>query len=121
MSSPVLLEPSSPEIKRYQRQKLTAFLASSALRFVLLAVLALVTGPALDRYLQTWIGPDRWLRLLAHAAFCGAVLELVHLPFAFWSSFILEHRYGLSTQTWRRWVRQRVRGYAIGAPFGLAL
>src|SRR5262249_31140226 len=68
-----------------------------------------------------WVGEDHWLRLVALAVFCAAVLELAALPFAFWSGFILEHRHDLSNQTFGRWVWRRLKLYLLRGPFGPAL
>ena len=51
----------------------------------------------------------------------ASVFELLTLPISFWSSYVLEHRYGLSNQTLGRWVWRRVKSYLVGGPIGLVL
>lgn len=111
----------SPNVKRYQRQKLSAVLGSGATTLICLAFVACFAGPEIDRRLQTWIGTERWLRLLALAVLYGSALEVLSLPFEFWSGFVVEQRHGLGTQALSGWVRKRVKGYLLGGPFGLAL
>jgi STE24 endopeptidase len=45
------------------------------------------------------------------------LLAGVELPFAFYQGFTLEHRYGLSNQSQRRWVVDHGKGAAVGAVF----
>jgi STE24 endopeptidase len=115
------LEPTSPEVKRYQRQKLTAQLFSMILTLAFLALLALWGGPQLDQVLRPWLGENHWVRLIALAFVYAVSLEVLTLPLDFWSGFILEHRYQLSNQTFLRWVWRQIKGYLVGGPIGLLL
>jgi STE24 endopeptidase len=115
------LEPTPPEVKRYQRQKLTARLASMLLSLACLAVLALLVGPRLDPLLESVVGSSPWLRLVAVGVLLGVVLEALTLPLDFWSSFVLEHRYQLSNQTLRAWLWKQVKGSLVGGLIGLPL
>jgi STE24 endopeptidase len=114
------LESASPDVKRYQRDKLLASLANLILTLAALLVLALWAGPAL-RETVSQAAPDRWLRLIVVGALCAVVLEVLTLPISFWSGFILEHRHGLSRQTLSAWLWKQIKGWLIGAPLGLAL
>jgi STE24 endopeptidase len=119
--SSVKLEATPPEVKRYQRQKLTATVCSVALSLAFLAVTALWAGPRLDQFIRGLVGDDRWLRLIALACVYGVGLELLTLPFAFWSGYVLEHRYHLSNQTLGGWVWKQVKSYLVGGLIGLPL
>jgi len=110
------LEPTPAETKRYQRQKLVARVASLLLSLAGLAVLALLIGPRLDR-----IAPSPWLRLLAAALVTGVVLEVLTLPVDFWSSFVVEHRYGLSNQSLPAWLWRQLKMYLVAGLIGLPL
>ena len=109
------------DVKDYQRQELVARLINMGVTLVVLAILALLAGPALGRMLVDWIGPSRWLSLIAIAAILGALLELVSFPIDFWSGFILEHRYQLSNQTFAGWLWHHVKGLILGGIFGLLM
>jgi len=100
---------------------LTAGIASLLLNLLVLGVLALLAGPRVNQLLEPWTGDSRWLRLIALAFVYASCLELVSLPFAFWSGYVLEHRYQLSNQTWPRWLWRKVKGYLVGGPLGLLL
>src|SRR5579871_2381782 len=114
-------EQTSPEVKRYERQKLTATIAALVLTLCALAVLALLVGPSLDAWLRRLVGDNRWVRLTILAFLVAVGLELLTLPLDFWSGYILEHRYQLSNLTLRGWIWRRIKGYLVGGPLGLAL
>src|SRR4051812_12548872 len=63
------LEAASPEIKQYQRLKISALLVGTLLSLAWLMVVALWLGPRLDPWLTEHLGPNRWLGLLGMAAF----------------------------------------------------
>jgi STE24 endopeptidase len=115
------LEPASPEVKRYQRQKLTVKLFALGADLGVLLLLALVLGPRLQEPLQALAGDCRWLQLVGMALILGVSLEIISLPLDFYSGYILEHRYKLSTQTLRSWVWKRLKGHLVGGLIGLPL
>src|ERR1700730_2417862 len=115
------LEPTPPEVKRYQKQKLTAALAETLLGLAFLAVLGIWMGPRLGSWLTEVLGSRDWLRLLIMAAVIGIGIEALTLPIAFWSGFVLEHRYQLSNQTLSAWIWRRIKGYLVGGVIGLIL
>jgi STE24 endopeptidase len=111
----------SPEVKRYQRQKLVARLVNLGLSVAVLLVLAFVVGPRVDPLLSGWIGDNCWLRLIVVAAGLGFALELATLPLDFWSGYVLEHRYQLSNQTLGGWIRHQVKAWTVGGILGLLM
>jgi STE24 endopeptidase len=115
------LESASPEVKSYERQKLWAGLASLGITLLVLSVFALWAAPQLDHWLAGWIGDSRWLRLSAWGFLIAATLELLTLPLAFWSGYVLEKRYDLSTQTLARWIWKLLKSWLVGGPIGLVL
>jgi STE24 endopeptidase len=48
------------------------------------------------------------------AAILTVLLTLVGLPFACYQGFVIEHRYGLSTETPRRWAIDQIKSAALG-------
>jgi STE24 endopeptidase len=122
MTSPDLeLEPTSAEVRHYQRLKIGAHVLSALLSIGWLAVVALVLGPALGDWLTEPLGGGRWLALLAVAVFLGITFEMINLPIDFWSGYLVEHRFHLSNQTLAAWLWRRVKGYLVGGILGLAL
>jgi STE24 endopeptidase len=119
--SPAGLEPTPAEVKGYERQKLTVTILSLLLNLTALAFLALVAGPWVDRTLRPWTGTSPLVRLIVFGPTYGILLEMFQLPLSFYGSFLLEHRYGLSTQTLAGWVWQRLKAYLLGGILGLML
>jgi STE24 endopeptidase len=115
------LEATPPEVKRYHRQKSTAHVAALLLSLAFLAGMAFVGGPTLDRLVRGAVGNNNWLRLVVLGLIYAAGLEILTLPLDFWSGYVLEHRYQLSTQTLGGWAWKKVKGYLIGGPLGLLL
>lgn len=111
------LEPASPEVKRYSRQKITVAFASTVLSLAWMAALGFVFGPQLaPEYPENGV-----LRFLASAVFLGITLELLTAPLDFYSGFLLEHRYHLSSQTLGGWLWKRLKSYLVGGVLGLTL
>ena len=54
---------------------------------------AFCVATRIDPWLIDVVGSSRWLRLAAWGFVVAVSLELVGLPLAFWSSFVLEKRY----------------------------
>ncbi len=120
-TSPLDLEPASEEIKRYQREKRRATIASVLLSLSFITAAALWFGPLLDAALRPLVGEGRWVRLIALGFVYAAGLELLTLPLEFYSGFLLEHRYQLSNQTFRAWLWRQVKSWLLGGPFGLLM
>ncbi|MEE9305383.1 MAG: M48 family peptidase, partial [bacterium] len=45
--------------------------------------------------------------------------ELVGLPLAYYGGFVVEHRFGLSTQTRGAWLNDVAKGFAVNLVLGL--
>ena len=103
---------------RLSAAKIARPLAFALLSLAFLVIMALAAAPRSTRGCATGSAPGPWLRLLAMAVILGIGLELLTLPFSFWSGFILEHRHHLSNQTFGAWVWRQVKGYLIGGVFG---
>jgi STE24 endopeptidase len=48
------------------------------------------------------------------------ILQVVEFPFAFYQGHVLEHRYGLSTQSLGHWLADQAKGIVLGLVLGLA-
>jgi STE24 endopeptidase len=53
--------------------------------------------------------------VLVYLACLGTIHEAGALPFAFYRSFLLERRYGLSTERLGHWIRDHAKGAGVGA------
>ena len=48
------------------------------------------------------------------------ILQAVEFPFAFYQGYLLEHRYGLSTQSTSHWMADQAKGVALGLVLAVA-
>lgn len=64
-------------------------------------------------------GFDDAMTVALYAAMAMILLQLIEFPLAFYQGFLLEHRYGLSTQTGRHWLSDQAKGILLGT--GLAI
>jgi STE24 endopeptidase len=95
------------ESKRYEIHKYVASLISLLIDGTLLIYL-LKSGATLR--LRDAVQGSVFLYLLA----LGIVMSLIHFPVRFYASYLLEHRFGLSRQSFRGWLKDYAIGLAVG-------
>jgi STE24 endopeptidase len=74
--------------------------------------------------LRTWLTSftnNQWLLVALFVAIFGGIYSVINLPLAYYSGFVLPHRFGQSNQTLKDWIIDQIKGLAIGAPLGLIL
>jgi Zn-dependent protease with chaperone function len=110
---------------RFHRLRRRAALASSLLGLAALTAL-LLSGASRD--LEQWTRaafagwPRPAARLLAVACSAGALAlgwEILSFPFVFYRSFLLDRKYGLSSEPAATWLADHLKALALG--FGLTL
>lgn len=112
------------EARRYGHVSLACTLADMVLDLVFLGLMALVFARPLDDWLAGFdmlAGARSFGRLLALFGIVIGLHILVSLPLSFYSGYVVEHRFGLSTQSIRRWVRNWLLRNALAVLFGLVL
>src|SRR5512142_1692263 len=62
-----------------------------------------------------------WLLVPAFLVIFGGMYFLLNLPLAYYSGFVLPHRFDQSTQSLKDWIVDQLKGIAIGAPLGLIM
>ena len=84
------------------------------------ALLWLVTGwsIALRDYLLGLTNND-WLLVAGFILVFGGIYFLIDLPLGYYSSYVLPHRYGLSTQILKGWIGDQVKSVLVGGVLGL--
>ena len=114
------LDPEKQEqAKEYARIRRRLMLGDLALGGIY-ALLWLVTGWSIDlrNYLLGFTTND-WLLVAGFILVFGGIYFLIDLPLGYYSSYILPHRYGLSTQTFKGWIIDQVKGVLVGGVLGL--
>lgn len=96
------------EARRYGRISLGFTLADMAVDLLYLGLMAFVFARPLDAWLARFAalaGEQSLLRLLALLLIVVGVHICVSLPLSFIGGYVVEHRFGLSNQSLRRWIR----------------
>jgi STE24 endopeptidase len=112
------------EARRYGQVSLACTLADIAIDVVFLAIAAFVLARPIDRWLagfEIFSGARSFLRLLALFGVIYVLHVAVSLPLSFYSGYVVEHQFGLSTQSVRRWLRNWLLGNGLAVAFGLGL
>jgi STE24 endopeptidase len=105
---------------RYHRLRRRADLIGTALAGVVLLGLSLTGGAhrlrELSAAIAQWIpgGFDDAMTVAVMTVALIAILQIVELPFAFYQGYLLEHRYGLSTQRAGHWMSDHLKGISVG-------
>jgi Zn-dependent protease with chaperone function len=112
--------PDTERARRYHRAQrrlsLAGWLAGGGLLLLLLA-----TGWTQGlRDLSFAVSRRAPVALAVYVLLLGAIFEILRLPLEFYSGYRLEHRYGLSRMTLAAWLKDRLKGLALGAALSLA-
>jgi STE24 endopeptidase len=105
--------------KQYESVKLVWDFINGTLLPIAFCVGLFVSGASgeltllLSSYGSYWI--SLWLYLIVFVI----MLQLLALPIAFYSGFVVDHRFQLSTQTMRGWVVDELKGLGVALIFGL--
>ena len=110
---------------RYHRMKRRASIASLAWSVALIGVL-LATGFSLEMRAAAEAAVDRvgfggWhagATVVGYVFVLTLINEIGSLPLAFYTGFMLERRYELSTETVSSWAWDRVKGFAVTLALG---
>jgi STE24 endopeptidase len=98
--------------RRYHRPLYLALAVDWALQAAVLAAIAF--GPP-GHWLWDATGGPWWVRTLELAALVLGVSTLVRLPLSAWRGWARERRWGFSTQSFRSWLWDAVKGLVVGA------
>ncbi len=111
---------------RYHRLRRRADLAGTVVAGLVLLVLS---GSSAAVGLRAWAAsvagslPVFFVDAATVVVFTTAVLAILQaceFPFAFYQGFLLEHRYGLSTQSAGHWLIDQAKGMALGTCLAIA-
>ena len=108
------------EAKQYGRWQLGLDLGDAAIDLAFLSLFALLVAVPLDGWLATRI-PMATLRLLALYGIMMAVHECASFPLACFAGYVIEHRFGLSRQSFGHWLARHAKRFGIAVVFGAAI
>ena len=112
------------EARRYSHISLACTLADMAIDLVYLGLMAFVFARPLDSWLATFprlAGGQSILRLIALFLVVMLLHIFVSLPLSFYSNFVVEHQFGLSNQSFRRWLRNYSLSNVLTILLGIVL
>jgi len=111
------------EAKRYGRLGLWCGLVDRGVDVAYLAVMALLAAPPLDAWLAHCpvLGHYWTLRLAVMLLIVVGLHIVVSFPLSFYSGHVLERRFGLSNQTFGRWLWRYIKRNLLAVAFGLGL
>jgi STE24 endopeptidase len=112
---------SSKETKQYNRFKIILRIVSALVGIGFLIIL-LVSGAsvAVEETVNRWTRTPL-IAFMLYVLVLGAAGTVIELPLSYTSGFLLEHRFGLSQQTFGRWCWEEVKGIIVGMVIGLPL
>ena len=109
------------QARRYARLRRRLWLTSTLLGAVyVLAWLIFGWGNALASWLRT-LTVNEWLLVPLFAAVFAGGYGLLGLPFSYYAGFVLPHRFGLSNETLKGWLVDRLKFLLLGGALGLVI
>jgi len=118
-AGPALDPARQTKAKEYARISRQLFFVELAIDAVLtLAWLAFGWALAL-RVALTRLTPNEWLLVPAFSALFFLSFQLLELPLAYYSGFVLPHRYDQSNQNLRGWIKDQLVSLALTAIIGV--
>jgi STE24 endopeptidase len=110
----------SNRVKSYHRTSRILSVTGYLVDLALLLTLLFAGWSAAMRNLAFDCSPRPWLALLIYLCLFGIITQMAGLPIDYLRGFWLEHRYGLSNLTLADWVKDQLKGFAVGGTLGLA-
>jgi len=108
------------EPKKYESIKYVVSLTGFVLD-VFLLILLLTTGWSIRiRQFAESVAHRPWSIVLVYVLIVGVIFKVVQLPLAYYSSYHVEHRFGLSRQTLWDWIKDELKGLAVSVPLVVA-
>ena len=121
MTTPTLDPEKQSQARQYARIRRRLWLLDTLISTLyLVAWLSFGWAKSLAGWLKTFTS-NEWLLVLGFVVIFGGISALLELPLGYFSGFVLPHRFGQSTQDFKGWVKDQLKGLLISAPLGLVL
>ena len=108
------------EARRYGHWQLGLDLADAAVDLVYLGLFALLVARPVDGWLAEHV-ESAALRLSALYAIMIGLHECVSFPLAWFSGYVIEHRFGLSRQSFLGWLVRHAKRFGLAVGFGAVI
>lgn len=114
------VEPWQQKAKQFARARLWLYGIQTVVSFLfLLAFWFFGWSGSLERLLASVASP-RWLLVILYLVAYEAINSVLFLPFSYYGGFLLQHRFGLSTQNAAGWFSDWVKSTLVGTAFFVA-
>ena len=109
------------DYKKYNNTKLTISITKAVVSFLLILIFV-ASGWSLKYFeIVSKIHPNEYLQFLGFVFSLGIISSILFFPLNFYSSFLLEHKYKLSNQTFLKWCWENIKGMLIGIPIAIPI
>ena len=110
-----------PNAGVYGRAKRVLFVVELAAGLAFL-VLILLSGASISaaRWLESFTA-NPWLLVILYMTAVGLAYEAIGLPLDFYGGYVLEHKFGQSTQSFWAWAWDTIKGKLLGLAIGAIL
>jgi STE24 endopeptidase len=108
------------ESQRYESAKRFASVTGFVLDVLILVYLVRSHLSIRLREFAEMLSASPWISIAIYVVAVGAIFKVFDLLLSFYSGYILEHRFGLSRQSIGEWIKDHLKGIAVGAPLGIA-
>jgi Zn-dependent protease with chaperone function len=98
----------------YSDTKNTLYFVTTFYSFAVLFLFVAVRWSAKIRDWATRVGKKRFFVLALYLLAFTLLFDLINFPFTYYQGFALEHKYGLSNQTFGQWFGELLKGEAVG-------
>ncbi|MGD0706879.1 MAG: M48 family metallopeptidase [Anaerolineaceae bacterium] len=107
--------------KRYSRIKRRLWVVDTLLGLVYALAWLLTSGSIALRQWLSQVTTNVWLLVPLVVAVIGGIYFLIDLPLSYYEGFVLPHHFGQSTQSFKDWVVDQLKGLLISIPLGLIM
>jgi STE24 endopeptidase len=106
--------------KKYENVKLSLDFVNGTVLPIFFCVVLFLSGVSSElAMLLSSVSGSYWTSLWSYLVVFVIMLQLVALPLAFYSGFVVDHRFELSTQTIRGWIIDELKGLGVELVFGI--
>lgn len=106
--------------KKYENVKLILDSVNGTLLPIAFCVILFFSGGSvLLSGLLNSVTDSYWISLWLYLVVFVIILQLVAMPLSFYSGFIVDHKFSLSTQTLQGWVVDELKGLGVELGFGI--
>jgi STE24 endopeptidase len=108
------------ESRRYESLKQLVSVTGFVLDILILLYLLTSHASIRIRQLAEGVTGAHWLSIAIYVLLISVIFKAIDLPLTFLSGFVLERRFGLSRQSLGGWIKDQLKGLAIGIPLSIA-